>query len=106
MERDGNRVSRRSEILIQVGSDVSGYHFNFFLFSGRNPEPRDDLAEAFNNTVRPDNWAMRVEELDVTDINNNGYQNEHFIVWMRNAPLPNFRRMYARISHGDEKKFR
>ena len=35
---------------------------------------------------------------------NNGYQNEDFIVWMRTAALPNFRKLYRRVSHADPKE--
>lgn len=36
-------------------------------------------------------------ELDPTDPDNNGYQNEDLIVWMRVAALPRFRKLHRRI---------
>lgn len=36
-------------------------------------------------------------ELDPTDSENNGFINEDFIVWMRTAALPTFRKLYRII---------
>ncbi|KAJ8319537.1 hypothetical protein KUTeg_002911 [Tegillarca granosa] len=38
-------------------------------------------------------------DLDTNNTDNNGYENEDLIVWMRTAALPNFRKLYRRISH-------
>jgi len=38
--------------------------------------------------------------LDTIDPENNGFQNEDLIVWMRTAALPSFRKLYRRIDHG------
>lgn len=37
--------------------------------------------------------------MDTNNTDNNGYENEDLIVWMRTAALPNFRKLYRRISH-------
>ena len=37
---------------------------------------------------------------------NNGYLNEDFIVWMRTAALPNFRKLYRRVDHTKEDAFK
>lgn len=50
-------------------------------------------------TVKPTNWSQPVYELS-TDQTNNGFQNEDFIVWMRTAALPTFRKLYRRIDSG------
>ena len=50
------------------------------------------------NTIKPPNWPRRVCELDQDDPDNNGYQNEDLIVWMRTAALPNFRKLYRKIN--------
>uniref|UniRef100_A0A915I804 Cell cycle control protein n=1 Tax=Romanomermis culicivorax TaxID=13658 RepID=A0A915I804_ROMCU len=45
----------------------------------------------FNGTAKPFNWRKPITQM------NNKLQNESFIVWMRIAALPSFRKMYARI---------
>ncbi|XP_012532137.1 cell cycle control protein 50A isoform X2 [Monomorium pharaonis] len=66
----------------------------------RNPE--GNLKEAFKNFARPKNWTKHIYELDPFDENNNGFQNEDLIVWMRTAALPTFRKLYRRIDHTKE----
>lgn len=48
----------------------------------------------FNNTAKPPNWPVPVDQLDPTRPSNNGYQNEDLIVWMRTAALPHFKKLY------------
>ncbi|XP_038160855.1 cell cycle control protein 50A-like isoform X1 [Cyprinodon tularosa] len=63
----------------------------------RNPGGEgSDLAAAFQGTTKPVNWRRPVYELD-SDPNNNGFINEDFIVWMRTAALPTFRKLYRII---------
>ena len=57
---------------------------------------------AFKGTIKPMNWQKPVYMLDPDDDENNGYQNEDFIVWMRTAALPNFRKLYRRVNHTEE----
>ncbi|VDK25865.1 unnamed protein product, partial [Anisakis simplex] len=59
----------------------------------KNPEGAT-LKEAFANTVKPPNWQKEVWQLDPSDPDNNGFLNSDFIVWMRTAALPNFRKLY------------
>lgn len=56
-----------------------------------------DLAGAFNDTLPPPNWRKPVYQLDVSNPNNNGYENEDLMVWMRTAALPTFRKLYRRV---------
>ena len=49
---------------------------------------------AFQGYVHPKNWRKNIWELDLNNTNNNGFQNEDFIVWMRTAALPTFRKLY------------
>ncbi|XP_028251109.1 cell cycle control protein 50B [Parambassis ranga] len=59
------------------------------------------LMDAFNGTTKPIFWSKTAYELDPTDPNNNGFINEDFLVWMRRAALPDFRKLYRRITAGD-----
>ncbi|KAK5602469.1 Cell cycle control protein 50A [Crenichthys baileyi] len=65
----------------------------------RNPvKDKENLTELFKGTAKPVNWRKPVYELDPLDPENNGFINEDFIVWMRTAALPTFRKLY-RIIH-------
>ncbi|CAL8271796.1 unnamed protein product [Merluccius merluccius] len=63
----------------------------------RNPGGNNNLTVAFQGTSKPVNWRTPVSELDPTDPENNGFINEDFIVWMRTAALPTFRKLYRII---------
>ncbi|XP_048831205.1 cell cycle control protein 50A-like [Brienomyrus brachyistius] len=63
----------------------------------RNPGGTNlNLSMVFQGTAKPVNWHEPVYELD-TDPENNGFINEDFIVWMRTAALPTFRKLYRII---------
>lgn len=59
------------------------------------------LREVFESHkyLRPKNWHVDLWDLDPTDPDNNGLQNEDLMVWMRTAALPNFRKLYRRVNH-------
>ncbi|XP_068708204.1 cell cycle control protein 50A-like isoform X2 [Montipora foliosa] len=59
--------------------------------------PPGDLKVAFRDYAKPPNWPRPVYELDVNDSDNNGFQNQDFIVWMRTAAFSKFRKLYRRI---------
>lgn len=64
------------------------------------------LKDAFNGSTKPPFWSKPVWKLDTEDETNNGYLNEDFIVWMRTAALPNFRKLYRRVDHTKEDAFK
>ncbi|KAK5886469.1 hypothetical protein CesoFtcFv8_017498 [Champsocephalus esox] len=69
----------------------------------RNPSVTP-LKNAFNNTVKPIFWPNPAYQLDASDPANNGFINQDFLVWMRRAALPDFRKLYRRIADGEYAK--
>ncbi|XP_068198838.1 cell cycle control protein 50A-like [Antennarius striatus] len=64
----------------------------------RNPGGHaPNLTAAFQGTVKPVNWPRPVYQLDSAP-DNNGFINEDFIVWMRTAALPTFRKLHRIIN--------
>lgn len=51
--------------------------------------------------MKPLFWTKPAYELDPNDLANNGFINQDFLVWMRAAALPDFRKLYRRITEGD-----
>ncbi|XP_012232756.1 cell cycle control protein 50A isoform X2 [Linepithema humile] len=66
----------------------------------RNPE--GNISKIFENFAKPKNWSRTIYQLDLDDPNNNGFQNEDLIVWMRTAALPTFRKLYRRVDHSKD----
>ncbi|KYN17128.1 Cell cycle control protein 50A, partial [Trachymyrmex cornetzi] len=64
--------------------------------------PKGDLKEVFKKFAKPKNWTKHIWDLDPTNKENNGFQNEDLIVWMRTAALPTFRKLYRRIDHSQD----
>lgn len=66
-------------------------------FKYRNPPvPQGKtLCDVFENqTTKPLKWVKKPCQLDPNNEDNNGFQNTDFIIWMRTAALPNFRKPY------------
>ncbi|XP_034018514.1 cell cycle control protein 50A-like [Thalassophryne amazonica] len=72
-------------------------HVKFKNPGGNN----QNLTAVFQGTSKPANWHKSVYELD-TDPDNNGFINEDFIVWMRTAALPTFRKLYRIIENKND----
>lgn len=64
----------------------------------QNPHVKTTLAAAFEGTVKPINWKKPVYELDKNSKDNNGFQNEDLIIWMRTAALPTFRKLFGIVA--------
>ncbi|XP_033843384.1 transmembrane protein 30C [Periophthalmus magnuspinnatus] len=62
----------------------------------RNPKTGNlTLPEVFSGTVKPLYWKNPVYDLDPMNPTNNGFINDDFIVWMREAAFPNFKKLYG-----------
>uniref|UniRef100_A0A8C0KAZ6 Cell cycle control protein n=1 Tax=Canis lupus dingo TaxID=286419 RepID=A0A8C0KAZ6_CANLU len=57
-----------------------------------------NLSSAFAGTTKPPYWSKPVYELDEEDPGNNGFLNDDFIVWMRTAAFPTFKKLYRRLN--------
>ena len=55
------------------------------------------MKTAWSEYTKPVNWPVPVWELDPDNSENNGYENEDLIVWMRTAALPTFRKLYRKL---------
>lgn len=63
--------------------------------------PPGPLKEALAGFSKPIAWTKELYELD-PDPENNGFQNEDLIVWMRTAALPSFRKLYRKVDHAKD----
>lgn len=66
----------------------------------RNPE--GNLEKALEGFAKPRDWREPLWKLDTENPDNNGFQNEDLIVWMRTAALPSFRKLYRRVDTAAE----
>jgi len=62
----------------------------------RNPE--GNLNVSLEGFSKPIFWQKGLADLDPENPDNNGFQNEDLIVWMRTAALPSFRKLYRRLN--------
>ncbi|XP_006890103.1 PREDICTED: cell cycle control protein 50C-like [Elephantulus edwardii] len=63
----------------------------------KNPSSKN-LSNAFAGTTKPPSWPRPIYELDEEDPGNNGFINDDFIVWMRTAAFPTFKKLYRRLN--------
>lgn len=59
----------------------------------------------FRDNPRPQNWQKTAWQLDPGNPDNNGYINEDFIVWMRTAAMPTFRKLYRKLAMNNTPNF-
>ena len=59
--------------------------------------PDGNLADKFKDFAKPPNWQRPIYELDNSSRDNNGFQNQDFIVWMRTAAFSTFRKLYRKV---------
>ncbi|CAG0899791.1 unnamed protein product [Cyprideis torosa] len=67
---------------------------------GGNGSP-NALEKFFNGTHAPPNWRKPIWQLS-DDPDNNGLENEDFIVWMRTAAFPKFKKLYGIVNKTQE----
>nr|XP_018672927.1 cell cycle control protein 50A [Ciona intestinalis] len=87
-QEDGNTVN-------YLTTGISWYTDHTVKFN--NPFPSNNLTAAFSTYTKPKFWNRYVQDLDTSNINNNGYKNEALEVWMRTAAFPKFRKLYGRL---------
>lgn len=65
--------------------------------------PSGDLKVAFAPFATPKNWHKRITEMDEYNDENNGLLNNDFIVWMRPAAFPSFRKLSRHLDRNRAK---
>ena len=60
------------------------------------------LKNQFQKFAKPKDWKKNLWELDTSNPENNGLQNEDLILWMRPAAFSNFKKLYRKINHTDK----
>jgi hypothetical protein len=59
--------------------------------------PKDMSNDTWGKYEKPAAWSKQANMLDPNNLSNNGLTNVDFMVWMRTAALPNFRKLYRRL---------
>jgi len=84
-----------------LGDDVPFSSENIAWKSDRETKfknPPGDLSDALRGYSRPRDWLNNVTDLDAGDKKiGKGFLNQDFIVWMRVAAFPTFRKLYRRL---------
>lgn len=68
----------------------------------KNPKDIGPTSPMWQTCTKPKAWKKELWQLDPENPDNNGIQNEDFIVWMRNANLPHFRKLYRIVNTSAE----
>ncbi|XP_015478221.1 cell cycle control protein 50A isoform X2 [Parus major] len=91
--RDDSQLNGDNSSLLNPSKECEPYRTN----EDKPIAPCGAIANSmFNGTTKPVNWPKPVYMLD-SEPDNNGFINEDFIVWMRTAALPTFRKLYRLI---------
>ncbi|KAI6196165.1 hypothetical protein M3Y94_01076900 [Aphelenchoides besseyi] len=73
----------------------------------KNPKTNGkDLCTAFEGTVKPPYWRKSPCELDRDHVDNNGFENVDFIVWMQTAALQNTRKLHRLLDREVDSTFK
>jgi len=67
-----------------------------------NPNNNNNVIDLKGKISKPRNWTKELWELDPDNDDNNGLENEDLIVWMRAAPMGNFRKLWRRVDHDNQ----
>ncbi|XP_057297991.1 cell cycle control protein 50A-like [Hydractinia symbiolongicarpus] len=91
---------------MDMGESVPLIHKDIAWKSDRETKFKNpsSLSE-FKNFLKPKYWTKSVTELDTETKNdaNNGFVNQDFIVWMRVAAFPTFRKLYRKLDRSKSK---
>jgi hypothetical protein len=82
-----NNVDNSSDVVVPISNDNIAWTSDTDVKFGNYN---------FTNTVPPPNWVF-LNGQSVSTIG--GFKNQDFIVWMRTAALPNFRKLKGRVNH-------
>ncbi|XP_060028164.1 cell cycle control protein 50C-like isoform X3 [Erinaceus europaeus] len=93
-------VLSRSNIQL-VGTDVKTPSFSHTTSTRPKTSKSQcsikELPGGQTRTVKPPSWSQPAYELDADTPENNGFTNDAFIVWMRTAAFPTFKKLYRRL---------
>ncbi|XP_045708028.1 cell cycle control protein 50C-like [Phyllostomus hastatus] len=78
-----------------LSNGITWWTDKFIKFQNPNS---NNLPSAFAGTAKPPHWPKPVYELDKEDSGNSGFINEDFIVWMRTAAFPTFKKLHRRLN--------
>lgn len=101
MFNDTFQLSQKSGTLIRWTKEELIWPIDRTKF--RNPQcgnreciDQNELCGAFKDYAKPPNWQIEPCRLD-NNVSNSGFQSADFIIWMRTAAFPDFRKPYGKL---------